>query len=221
MEPPSTSRRSSEDSEDSARPAQGFFSQLLGRAKSSSSSRSPSRSRSRASGIDCVNLHDSHRFSMCVFRFNDEGTVIPLHNHPHMTVMSKLLYGSLRVRAFDWADDDDGNPGTAPNVPRLARMVRDERVAAPANAFALYPRSCGNIHVFTAVEPSAVLDILSPPYAIGCGRDCHYFEEVPFGPDGGRAPPGHAWLLEVDCPDDFQVESGEYHGPRFGSGRYD
>ena len=221
MEPPSTSRRSSEDSEDSARPAQGFFSQLLGRAKSSSSSRSPSRSRSRASGIDCINLHHSNRFSMCVFRFNEEGTVIPLHNHPHMTVMSKLLYGSLRVRAFDWADDDDGNPGTAPNVPRLARMVRDERVAAPANAFALYPRSCGNIHVFTAVEPSAVLDILSPPYAIGCGRDCHYFEEVPFGPDGGRAPPGHAWLLEVDCPDDFQVESGEYHGPRFGSGRYD
>ena len=217
MEPPSTSRRSSEDSEDSARPAQGFFSQLLGRAKSSSSSRSPSRSRSRASGIDCVNLHDSHRFSMCVFRFNEEGTVIPLHNHPHMTVMSKLLYGSLRVRAFDWADDDDGNPGTAPNVPRLARMVRDERVAAPAKAFALYPRTNGNIHVFTAVEPSAVLDILSPPYAIGCGRDCHYFEEVPFGVDGGRAPPGHAWLVEVDCPDDFEVERGEYHGPRFGS----
>ena len=78
-----------------------FFSQLLGRAKSSSSSRSPSRSRSRASGIDCINLHHSNRFSMCVFRFNEEGTVIPLHNHPHMTVMSKLLYGSLRVRAFD------------------------------------------------------------------------------------------------------------------------
>ena len=71
------------------------------------------------------------------------------------------------MRAFDWADDDDGNPGTAPNVPRLARMVRDERVAAPAKAFALYPRTNGNIHVFTAVEPSAVLDILSPPYAIG------------------------------------------------------
>ena len=218
MEPPSTSRRSSSDSADSARPAQGFFSQLFGRASSSPSrSKSRSKSMSRASAIDCVTLHDSHRFSMSVFRFNEEGTTIPLHNHPHMTVMSRLLYGTLRVRAFDWADDDKGVPGTSPNTPRLARLVRDESVSAPAEAFALYPRHGGNIHVFTATEPAAVLDILAPPYAIGSGRDCHYFEEVQLGPSGARAPPGHAWLVEVDCPDDFEVERGEYDGPLFGS----
>jgi hypothetical protein len=36
-----------------------------------------------------------------------------------------------------------------------------------------------------------------------------------WGPGGEAAPEGQAWLLEIECPNDFEVKSGPYNGPKY------
>jgi plant cysteine oxidase len=42
---------------------------------------------------------------MGVFCF-PAGASLPLHDHPEMVVLSKLLYGSVRKRSYDWVADE-------------------------------------------------------------------------------------------------------------------
>ncbi|KAJ8443113.1 hypothetical protein Cgig2_030881 [Carnegiea gigantea] len=42
-------------------------------------------------------------FQMCMFCFRTSA-ITPLHHHPGMTVFSKLLYGFLHVKAYEWVE---------------------------------------------------------------------------------------------------------------------
>lgn len=155
--------------------------------------------------ITYLHLYESDKFSMGIFCLPPSG-VIPLHNHPGMTVFSKLLFGTMHIKSYDWVDDaqsstsadpnplessaddaqrntsDDPNPSeivAAPAV-RLAKIKVDSNFTAPCNPSILYPADGGNMHCFTAVTACAVLDVLGPPYSDPDGRHCTYYHEFPF-----------------------------------------
>ncbi|CAL5001567.1 unnamed protein product [Urochloa decumbens] len=153
--------------------------------------------------ITYVHIHQCDDFSIGVFCF-PAGATLPLHDHPEMVVLSKLLYGSVRVRSYDWVAEPP--PGRKCGLARA--VAADEVRRAPCEASVLFPTSGGNLHAFTAVTPCAILDVLTPPYSEEQGRPSTYFTDVTI-----PSLPGFAFLEETDLPEDFSVAGAPYLGP--------
>ena len=138
---------------------------------------------------------------------------IPLHDHPGMLVISKLLFGTLHVKSYS-----KGAAGMA---------MRKEGLLSGAKFPALitYPEE-GNLHEFTALESCAIFDVLLPPYSPGDGRHCQYYREqtrevsptkanmLVLRPDSQEVvftEPLATVVEEIADPRDFFVE----HGPTY------
>jgi len=122
------------------------------------------------------------------------GARIPLHDHPGMTVLSKVVCGSLQVTSFDVGADGK------------ARRSSSIMTSADGPA-ALFP-SVNNVHEFRAGAGGAVvLDVIVPPYDEDAGRACHYFEAVAIGGGVFR-------LREIPEPADFECLGAVYQGLR-------
>ncbi|XP_074317108.1 plant cysteine oxidase 3 [Silene latifolia] len=171
-----------------------------------------------AQPITYLDIHECDSFTMCIFCF-PTSAVIPLHDHPGMTVFSKILYGSLHVKAYDWVEPSKvikSNVSEYSQV-RLARLTVDKVITAPCGTRVLYPTSGGNVHCFTAVTPCAILDILTPPYDEDAGRKCTYYHDYPYSsfPNDGAIDGNddeYAWLAEIEAPNVY-MRSGTYCGP--------
>ncbi|TYK28379.1 plant cysteine oxidase 3 isoform X2 [Cucumis melo var. makuwa] len=175
-----------------------------------------------AQPITYIDICECENFTICIFCF-PTSSVIPLHDHPGMTVFSKVLYGSLHVKAYDWVEppfiqESKGSPYFSA---RLAKLAVDKVLTASSATSVLYPKAGGNIHCFTAVSPCAVLDVLSPPYNEDKGRRCTYYHDYPYSTISSDTKlylndeevEDHAWLAKIETPDDLYMRPGMYVGP--------
>ncbi|KAA8530332.1 hypothetical protein F0562_005041 [Nyssa sinensis] len=153
-----------------------------------------------------------------------------------MTVFSKLLFGTMHIKSYDWVVDapcnttanvNDLNSAVKPAGVQLAKVKVDSNFTAPCNASILYPADGGNMHCFTALTPCAVLDVLGPPYSDPDGRHCTYYHDFPFSNftvDGISVPEeeseGYAWLEELEKPDNLTVIGAKLVWRKSGYKRY-
>ena len=138
------------------------------------------------------------------------GCSLPLHDHPGMTVVSKVLTGHMQIRGLDWAAPQPAGwaPGAACPA-REATLVRNELLGPDSPAVALTPNSGGNIHELYARSACAFLDVLVPPYtAAGCG----YYDVMPNTLAREAELGSSAGLKLVQAPEDFYIDKVEYTG---------
>jgi cysteamine dioxygenase len=107
-------------------------------------------------------LTSSDAFHASIFAL-DAGETIPLHDHPALTVICKVLRGRIRVRSFEWVDA----------ASRTARDRGDEQLDANDGA-AVLRGSPGTLHTITALAPTAFLDLFAPYYDDADRRCCYY-----------------------------------------------
>ncbi|ETV85518.1 hypothetical protein, variant 2 [Aphanomyces astaci] len=113
------------------------------------------------SDVFYVSLYHGETMMMGIF-FMPPHAVIPLHDHPCMSVVSRVLYGAVHLKAYSIVDanstDDDGHHAL------LARRSRDKLLQAPCT-MELSP-SHHNIHELVAAGDigCAIFDVMIPPY---------------------------------------------------------
>ena len=155
---------------------------------------------SAANGPICYHhIYSDTSLSMSIFVL-PPGGCIPLHDHPGMTVLSKLLFGSLRVVSYDMPASRLG----ATQRHLLCAPATSRTVDAPCSTLRLDAEQ-GNIHAFEALSHTAIFDVLTPPYNDREGRSCHYYVEEESGRDG-------ALLREVPWPDSLKIVNRPYEG---------
>lgn len=183
-----------------------------------------------AAPVAYMHICETEVFSMGVFRLAS-GASIPLHDHPGMNGMLKVLYGKVSVRCFDKLEDNltappQFQPPLAPfQTASLRRSVlRSVTEYSEDGGLCLLTPLRDNLHQIDAVEgPAAFLDILAPPYNPDDERDCHYYkilQTVAEGEMGGKSneeekekEEEEAWLLEIPQPEDFWCGGEPYLGP--------
>lgn len=174
--------------------------------------------------VTYMHICETEVFSMGVFLLRG-GASIPLHDHPGMNGMLKVLYGKVSVRCFDKLED--GLSSSPPHFdPPLAPLETSSVWRSALRSVTEYSETSGpcllspvrdNLHQIDALDgPAAFLDILAPPYNPEDGRDCHYYKVLYPATEGRNKEQQEekdAWLLEVPQPEDFWCGGEPYPGP--------
>ena len=122
----------------------------------------------------CMHIIQNDMFHMSIFIIPKQ-CKLPLHDHPNMSVLSKVIKGNLKMRSFNINKDYQTKAGK-----KLfpATITNNNIKTNSDNSWCLSP-SIDNIHDFEASgETVVVLDVLMPPYNDDDGRPCNFYEEL-------------------------------------------
>lgn len=139
----------------------------------------------------------------------DTNYKMPLHDHPRMTGMLKVISGKLKAECYTQVPTSDKENGM------FVRAEEPKILSSTSDAAILYPDKC-NFHELTALEgPAAFFDILSPPYSdindsASDARHCSFYKKERVDADSQLIK-----LTQISVPDHYYCDSVYYEMPDF------
>lgn len=121
--------------------------------------------RGRSWSFDELYQHPNFHINLLMI---PKGKMIPLHDHPKMHVLLKVLWGNLHLTSYDWAEEFP--------YEGIVRQTQNGVYDGSSETFLITPKN-NNIHQIQAEEDCAFLDVLSPAYSEDAGRPCHYYRK--------------------------------------------
>uniref|UniRef100_M4B003 2-aminoethanethiol (cysteamine) dioxygenase b n=2 Tax=Xiphophorus TaxID=8082 RepID=M4B003_XIPMA len=170
--------------------------------------------------VTYMHICETDQFSMGVFLLKS-GASIPLHDHPGMHGVLKVLYGKVRISCFDRLERHGGGTQAAPPLPPAQMGALRRSVLRSSAEYTEESGPCvlsperDNLHQIDAVDgPTAFMDILAPPYDPDDGRDCHYYQVLTNSePNSADGKEKEVWLMEISQPPHFWCGGEPYPGP--------
>ncbi|KAI3688003.1 hypothetical protein L1987_81709 [Smallanthus sonchifolius] len=133
-------------------------------------------------------IRQCQNFSLYVL-FLPENAVIPLHNHPGMTVFSKLLVGKVHIKAYDLVDPDVIHNSSSSFQLKLACLKADTIFTAPCD-------TSKTVEIVHTTKKSHI------PF--------HQMKKM-LNKEEGKC---YRWLQETEAPKESKMDRMEYLCPK-------
>ncbi|CAD7083606.1 unnamed protein product [Hermetia illucens] len=167
--------------------------------------------------VTYVNLMEDEEFEFSVFILRS-GFTMPLHDHPVMHGILKVMSGSAMIESFT-KEEATGSAGQQllydPDAVRIEVVQDEPRLCTNNDESVVLTPTKRNYHEITAVGGvAAFFDILSPPYDSNIPfygrRKCSYYRVIPRNGESGKRT-----LERIPPPRDFYCDRGNYEPPDF------
>ncbi|VEN44307.1 unnamed protein product [Callosobruchus maculatus] len=173
--------------------------------------------------VTCIDIYEDQNITMGIFILKPGGH-LPLHNHPEMYGLIKVISGKVRITSYSLntpktlevdrrSFKDDPPPALVFSRKKIltAELVSSEIVDTSSKPCMLEPND-KNLHEIESVDgPAAFLDILAPPYSTlipnNGPRLCSYFAVL------SQVSPNVFKLQEIKSPSWYWNDMFPYTGP--------
>lgn len=137
------------------------------------------------SPVESYPIYESELFTIFAIVLK-RGATIPIHDHPNMTVFSKIVCGELLVKSYVFDDKpelekivkDKKSNKYVRAYPAICKLNKIIHHRSPDSLLTMHPNNPSEMHSLTAISDHVViLDIIGPPYNEET-LQCKYFVET-------------------------------------------